>query len=200
VTTAPSLFVEAPADVDRHFVVYGISWETYGALRASFDESQPGLRMTYLEGTLELMSPSREHEKIKTLLGRLLEAWAEESGVELQGAGSTTFRKQAVARGLEPDECYSLDDIGEVPDIAIEVVTSHALVDKLEVYRGLAIPEVWVFKAGALTVYRLRGARYQAGDRSVLLPTLDLPLLASFVRADAKQTATVKKYRAALRG
>ena len=63
---------------DRRFVLYGVPWETYVTMRDTLDESGSNIRMTYLEGTLELMSPSRSHEDYKTLIARLLEAYAEE--------------------------------------------------------------------------------------------------------------------------
>ncbi len=133
-----------------------------------------------------IASPSRDHE-FKTLLARLIEAWADETGTDLEGLGSTTFRKEALERGLD------------LPDFAIEVVVSSALVDKLAVYRGLGIREVWIFKDETLSVYELAGGAYVAQSTSDLLPTLDLALLASFVRSDAKQSAAVRAYRAELR-
>src|SRR4051812_4062010 len=89
------------ADADQHFVLYGVSWERYEALRELLDDV-PGLRMTYLEGTLEIMSPSRTHERVKTLVGRLIELYALEKDISLYGYGSMTFRKRAKERGLEP--------------------------------------------------------------------------------------------------
>ena len=83
----------------------------------------PGVRMTYLRGALELMSPSRLHEDVKTRLARLLELWALERDVPLYGYGSTTFRVEPRERGLEPDECYVVGQpMAEVPELAIEVV------------------------------------------------------------------------------
>lgn len=128
---------------DRRFVLHGVPWETYVALRDTLDESGSGLRMTYLEGTLELMSPSRNHEDYKKIIARLVEAYAEEKDLDLRGYGGMTFRKKAKKRGLEPDECYSLGRMGKRPDIALEVVVSSGLVDKLDVYHGLGVPEVW---------------------------------------------------------
>lgn len=194
-----SPFTSRVLEPDARVVIHQVPWETYVAMRDMLDASGSGVRLTYLQGELEIMSPSRDHESIKKLIARLLEAWADERSVELEGFGSTTFRKEARERGLEPDECYSVGDLGEVPDIAIEVVVSSALVDKLEVYRGIAVPEVWVWKDGVLTVYRLASNGYQAHAASEVLPNLDVALLASFVRSDAKQSAAVRAFKAKLR-
>ena len=62
-------------EVDRFVVVHGVSWEQYETLRAALDDI-PGLRMTYLEGALEIMSPSSRHEHIKKMVARLVECFA----------------------------------------------------------------------------------------------------------------------------
>lgn len=88
-----------------------------------------------------------------------------------------------------------------MPQIAIEVVVGNPLVDKLDVYAGLGIAEVWVWQSSArgIAVNRLRQGSYERGDQSALLPDLDLSLLASFVRPGESHTALARGYRAALR-
>ena len=101
--------------------LYGVTWKEYDTLVTLFMDRFPGLRMTFLEGTLEIMGTSSEHERLKTIIARLLEMYAVEKRVIFNGYGKTTFRKEAVKRGLEPDECYCLGELKEVPDIAIEI-------------------------------------------------------------------------------
>jgi Uma2 family endonuclease len=105
----------------------------------------PGLRLIDLEGTLEIFTPSREHEMITKVLARLLERYTEEVDIPLHSYGSTTFRQEAKARGLEPDECYCVGALKELPDFALEVNLTSGGVDKLAVYQGLNIPEglIW---------------------------------------------------------
>src|SRR2546423_7095740 len=149
-----------PSDHERRFVLHDIPWWMYVALRDALDH-RGSLKMTYLEGDLELMTPSTLHEDAKTIIARLIEAWAMERNVDLRGFGGATFRREAKQRGLEPDECYKLGSLDKdgVPDIAVEVVVSSGLVDKLEVYAGLGVPEVWLWQheSGALAVWRLVG-------------------------------------------
>jgi len=179
-------------------VLNGVTWEHYEAMLALLGDGQPALRMTYREGTLEIMTTSPYHERLKKMIARLLEMWAVERNVPLTGYGAATFRKQAMERGLEPDECYVLGELVDVPDIAIEVVYKH-VIDKLDVYAGLGVPEVWIWGEGALVVHRLVGSGYQISERSGLLPGLDLAELASFVQRDLSQTEVVRAYRDALR-
>lgn len=188
---------------ERRFVLHGVPWWTYVSLRDALDD-QSGLKMTYLEGTLELMSPSNLHEDAKTIIARLIELWAMELDVDLRGFGGATFRKEARQRGLEPDECYKLGklDDGDVPDLAIEVIVTNPLVDKLDVYAGLGVAEVWTWRPSTATVvvHRLVAGRYEVRDRSEILPALDVALLSRFVRPGESQTQLAKAYQAALRG
>jgi Uma2 family endonuclease len=188
-----------PSRVDQRVRMHGVSWQAYEALLAwRAESSRP--RMTYLEGELELMSPSRSHEIMKTRLARLLEAWAEEIGIALDGAGSWTIRDAAVERGAEADECYVLGsaEAASRPDVAIEVVWTSGGIDKLEVWRKLGVPEVWIWEDGALVFHVLRGQRYARASRSVLLPTLDPAVIARFMTGGAQPDA-VKRLRAELK-
>lgn len=190
-------------DAERRIVLNGISWAQYEAILGALGDS-PGVRLAYLEGVLEIMSPSRRHERIKTMLARLLEVWATETDAPLEGFGSATFRKQAKERGFEPDECYVIShrrvEDPETPDLAIEVVLSRWDLDKLSLYAGLRVKELWLVRAGALEIHVLRGASYRRAKRSRLLPKLDVELLWRFAtREDLTQTKAARAYAAALR-
>src|SRR5947209_4563463 len=95
----------SPAHIDQRVFLHGMSWQAYEALLAWRGESS-GVRMTFLEGELELMTPSIDHEDCKKRLGRLVEAWGDEMGIVLEGAGSWTIKDPSVERGAEPAECY----------------------------------------------------------------------------------------------
>jgi Uma2 family endonuclease len=185
-------------ETERCFTMTGVSWEQYEALLDDIGDDFPGLHITYLEGTLEIMSPSRRHELNKTNIGLLLEAYFQETRTRFYGLGSTTFRKKAKARGAEPDECYCIEAEKEFPDIAIEVVKTSGGINKLEVYQGLEVPEVWFWKNDRFSVYRLRDSQYEQAIRSECLPNLDLDLLASFV-VQSKPSDAVLDFREAIR-
>lgn len=187
---------------ESRFVLHGVPWWTYVALRDALDD-HAGLKMTYLHGTLELMSPSTLHEDAKKIIARLVEVWAMERDVDLRGFGGATFRREAKERGLEPDECYKIGKLDDdaVPDIAIEVVVSAGLVDKMAVYAGLGVPEVWEWRPGtrSIIVHRLVADAYLARDRSEILPDLDVAQLSTFVQPGESQTQLAKAYQAILR-
>ncbi len=181
---------------EQRLLVHGVTWGQYVAIRELLGD-HPGIRMTYLEGVLEIMSPSREHERSKTLIARLIETYAIEKRIRLNGYGSATFRKEARERGAEPDECYVLGALKEVPDIAIEVVFTSGGINKLDVYSGLGVPEVWFFEEGRFSLFRLVDDGYVSIPKSSLLPELDLDLLTQFVDSE-DQTEAILAYRDAL--
>lgn len=183
---------------DQRVVIYGVPWQTYSAIRELLDS--PGLRMSYIEGTLELMTPSPLHELRKTTIARLVEVFALERDVPLVGYGSTTFRREAKERGLEPDECYVLGgELRDVPDIALEVVIKSGGIAKLPIYAGLGVREVWFFQNDSFGLYRLEGEEYERIERSALIPALDFDLLVRFAIRDDQHEA-VREYRDLLRG
>jgi Uma2 family endonuclease len=184
-------------DADQRVFLRGVSWRRFlDVLAARGDES--AVRVTYIGGVLELMSPSINHEMIKKTLARLVEAYADELGLDLYGIGSWTLKSKLKKLGIEPDECYSLGKPGKVPDLAIEVVWTSGGLDKLDVYLGLGVREVWVWEEGKLAAYVLRGERYVRAARSRLLSGIDLALLARLAsRPD--QPVAVRELRAALR-
>jgi len=192
-------YTEHTEPIDQRVRLHDISWEDYEALLAMRGESS-ALRVTYLEGELEIMAPSLNHEFLKKRLARLLEAYAEVMGIELEGYGSWTVKKEQKQRGVEPDECYVIG-VGETPperpDIAIEVVWTSGGIDKLEVYRGLAVPEVWVWQNNTLRFYSLHGANYVPSPRSGLLPELDPAAMIRFMNAPS-QTQAVSGFRQVL--
>lgn len=194
-STAQSFPTADPQDEQR-IVLYGVPWEAYVSFRDALD--RPGIRMTYLEGTLEIMSPSGTHEVSKSQIGRLLELFCLERGIPLYAYGSTTLRKKKKQRGLEADESYRRGEDGRVPHIALEVVVTRGAIDKLDVYRGLGVREVWVYEKGAFTVFVLHGDAYSPAERSEVLPEIDLLVLARHV-AMPDQHAALLLYRDEIR-
>lgn len=196
VATSPLPVHRPSGSEERRILLSNVPWSTYVVLRDSLDSA--GVRMTYLEGSLEIMSPSREHEIDKKQIARLLELFCLERDIPLYGYGSTTFRREEKERGLEPDECYCRDRDAEVPDVAVEVVHTSPLLDKLEVYRGLGVREVWVYREGAFSVVALRGDRYEPVPASEVFPEVDLAAIARHA-AIPDQHAALRAFRDELR-
>ncbi len=192
-----------PATTD-HFVYLHVTWDEYERLLAMRGEGSVP-RITYLRGLVELMSPSRYHESDKKRFARLLEAWAEEAGVVLEGYGSWTLKSAREERGAEADECYTVGRVAagddDRPDVAIEVVWTSGGIDKLEVHRKLGVREVWFYERGSLRFFILDvesgEEKYRQAPSSELLPHAPWPLFLACM-AEPDQTAAVRALRAGL--
>ncbi len=199
-TDSPVPRGEYVPEADQRIVLYGVDWsgfETMLALRG--ERSSP--RVTYLDGVLEIMSPSRDHENIKSMIGRVLEAYCLDRDIPFGAYGSWLLKKKPKKSGVEPDECYVFAEDPKTkprPDLAIEVIWTSGGIDKLEVYKRLGVDEVWMWKRDAITVYGLAGSRYVKRPRSAWLPELDLQMIC---RATHHKTinAAVAEMRAASR-
>jgi Uma2 family endonuclease len=185
---------------DHFVVIHDVTWKDYERLLAIRGERAVP-RLTYLEGVLEIMSPARSHELIKSVIGCLVETWCLEHDVVFSPYGSWTLKKRKEERGAEADECYVFGDAlePERPDLAIEVLWTSGRIDKLEVYRKLGVREVWYWRKGRITPYVLRGERYRAATKSKFLPHLDLEELASFIDHAPPVSAAIRAYRDRLR-
>ncbi len=172
-------------DPEERFTTSGVSWEIYEALLAKLEDNSH-YRVTYLDGVLEIVSPSIRHEKVKKNLAILLEHFLYIKRINCVPMGSTTFRNKARKAGAEPDECYCIGEEKSVPDIAIEVNITSGNIDKLEIYRRLGVKEVWMWRNNGLNLYYLReeipkkfvdSYGYERIQKSVFLPELDISLL-----------------------
>ena len=160
----------------------GVAWEDYVRLR-DIPESR-NVRMTYDEGSLELMSPSKLHERIAELLGRFVAAWTEERGIAVQGCGATTFGREDLQKGLEPDKCYYIQHVEAVrdrdeldlavdppPDLVIEVDITSPSRHRFPVYARLGVPELWLWRNDQLRWFCLGDdGHYATADDSIALP------------------------------
>jgi Uma2 family endonuclease len=184
---------------DKIVILHDATWADYQRLLEMRGErSSP--RFTYLEGALEIMTPSRPHERLKSVIGRLVEAFCLENDVEFTPVGSWTLEKKEESRGIEPDECYlfGTETDPDKPDLAIEVIWTSGGIDKLDIYRKLRVREVWFWRRGRVTVHVLRGESYEERPTSEVLAGIDLAELVQYVdRPTASQA--IREYRAALR-
>lgn len=195
---------------DGYIVLRDISWPTYEALLKDLS-GHPGVRVAYDRGSLEIMSPSKLHERLKKLLAQVLEILTLELNIRRQSAGSTTWKRSDLARGIEADECYYISTVARVrdkdradltvdppPDLAIEVDLQTPDLDKLSIYAALGVPEVWKYDGHQLRVHVLQpDGRYLEVEQSPSFPFLPLDQLARFLsRArDVDEVELLREFR-----
>ena len=191
----------------------GVSWETYESLLR--DLGNDGPRMAYDRGLLEIISPSKKHEKFKKLVARLIEAYTEELGIDIGSTGSTTFKLRMKERGLEPDESYYVQNESRVrakddidlqvdppPDVAIEIDLRQSPLDKLGIHAALKIPEVWSHDGKHIVIHLLQASgEFVDGKRSRAFPDLPLRELERFLDrvGSESETQVIRAFRQWLR-
>lgn len=193
----------------RYMVLQGVSWSTYQALIHDL-ESAPAKRLTYDQGTLEIWATLPTQERMKCLLGRMVEATTEELAIEIRSLGSTTWSWEDLQKGLEPDQCYYIQNerlvrgkdtidltVDPPPDLAIEVDYTSSSIDRMAIYAALGVPEVWRFDGETLTLYGLEAGEYRPQEASAVLPLLQRADILRFLQASQTmgETSWVREFR-----
>jgi hypothetical protein len=189
---------EPSEEDEQRVLLHDVSWATYVMLDDAIGSR--GVKLTYLEGWLEIMTTSMRHEVSRAQICRLTELFCLERDIPLYSYGQTTLRREEKQRGLEPDNWYRRGGDGWPPQIAIEVIVANPLLDKLEVYRGLDIREVWVYqhRLTAFEVFALRGENYELTAGSEIIPELDLSRIVHYLQQPDQHEA-LKAFREELR-
>ena len=185
----------APAIAEPRIPVYDITWHQYQHFIEMF-YGHHNIHLTYLQGVLEIVTLSPEHEMLKTTIARLLYVYADVMNIDLFSCGSATCKSEAAMRGLEPDESFCIGQRQTFPDLAIEVIVTSGGINKLEIYQGLRVAEVWFYKNEKFELYRLKSdySGYDAIVQSQFFPSLDLDLMTGYIQPD-REPEMVRAWR-----
>ncbi len=157
---------------EQRTVLHNISWETFETLLRETGDDR-GSRFAHDGSTLEIMTPFSEHENPECNFHNLIIALAEELNTEIKSAGSTLLKRKIVRKGIEPDNCYYIQnelavtgretlDLANLPapDLAIEIDISSSSVNKLDIYLPLGVSELWRYDGNNLKFYKLLEGKY----------------------------------------
>lgn len=199
-----------PEPTRGHVLLENVSWKTYAALLADLGERRR-YRMFYDRGLLEIISPSSKHEKLKKLIGRLIETFTLENRIKIVSVGSTTWKSALRARGAEADESYYVQnepkvrgkedidlDLDPPPDLVVETDITTSVLDRLNIYTSLGVREIWRHDGSVLTIYQLKAdGQYQVLKESAVLPMLPMADLEKFIdqRHQLDETELVWAFR-----
>ena len=198
---------------EQRTVLHNISWETFETLLRETGEDR-GSRFAYDCGTLEIMTPLLEHESYKSNFGNFIIALAEELQIEIKSAGSTTLKRQVANRGIEPDNCYYIQNESSIrgrqkldletdppPDLVIEIDITNSSVNKFGIYSALKIPELWRYDGRNLIFYQLQSGQYIEGESSLAFPLISVNDMSGFIEQSKTmgEIALLKSFRAWVR-
>lgn len=194
------------------FVFEDVTWEYYTQTLEALDRSGQHGRVTYDRGRMEIMTVGRKHEIIKMAISRLLEVYACEMRIGIEGVGNVTCRRAGMDQGLDPDECYYVTSVykgtpdvldldnNPPPDLAVEVELSNKLGERAAIYAQLGVPELWRFDGLAVIVMERAGDEYRPVEKSRFFPAIDMKEFSQFViRAIKDQRTAVLEYSDLLR-
>jgi Uma2 family endonuclease len=196
-------------DRENSVLLRDTSWQTYVNLRDA-DENYR-IRMTYDRGDLEIMSPSKPHERLGYLIGRFIDLWTLERRIPVQSCRTTTFRRKDLRRGLEPDNCYYIEHeavvrdrehvdltIDPPPDLVVEVDITSRSIDRLPIYAALGVPEVWQWREETLHIWRLNSKKqYSEVESSRALRGFPFARMIDFLklRTSFDETTLLRKFQ-----
>ncbi|NJK70640.1 MAG: Uma2 family endonuclease [Microcoleus sp. SU_5_3] len=189
-----------------------ITWQMFETLLTELGESRAS-RLSYSKGTLEIMVPLPEHEVGKENIGDFVKIILEELDIEFLPLGSTTFKNEKMAEGVEPDACFYIQNEAAVrgknridlttdppPDLAIEIdLTSRT---QLNNYEALGVPELWRYNGRKLEISVLQDGKYVKGNVSLQFPHLPITDVIPQYLAQSKtagRNVAMKAFRAWVR-
>lgn len=159
-----------------------VSWEEFKSILQELGEKRAA-RVAYSKGTLEIMVPLPEYEKPKDLISDIVKTLLKKTVRRYEPFGSTSFKRENTA-GVEPDACFYIQNYQQMisrrrlepddppPDLEIETdVTSKTTLDA---YEAIAVPELWIYDSGKLTIYLLRDGKYVKSIASPSFPNVPL--------------------------
>lgn len=174
-------------------ILHDIVWEEYEEILDALGEAK-GLRVSYDQGTLQIMTLSTRHEKYARLIDNLVSLFSITRRIKVLCYGSSTMKKQDKLRGAEPDSCFYVQNadlvggksdidfnIDPPPDIVVEVDLGHDSVSKFPIYAALGVNEIWRYDGQFLTMYHLTQGQYAAAAASQALPELSSETLTEFL-------------------
>jgi Uma2 family endonuclease len=190
-----------------------VDWDEYEHLLSQM-EMFPGHRLSYDCGRLDIMSPKRDHEAYKFLIGSIVQLLAEEEQIDIEPSGTTTLRRKKLEIGAEPDESFYIQNAARVvdhletnleldppPDLVIEIDTTNESLQKFKIYAALGVPEIWRYDGRQVHFYTLANEGYEKIQNSVAFPVLTAADLTQFLeqRKTEGHSKTLRAFRQMLR-
>jgi Uma2 family endonuclease len=198
---------------EQKVILQNISWETYQRLLAEHQENC-GTHFIFDNGRLEIIVLSYRREILKSTIALLVDILAEEFEIDIEGAGSTTFQREELAKGFEPDACFYITNAERVPgkkqldlavdpppDLIIEVDITSPSLNRFPIFAVFGVPEVWRYQNGQVIFYKLEADKYTETKTSIAFSNVTSDLITKFVELSqqVKRTVWLRQVRESVR-
>lgn len=198
---------------EQRVVFRNISWQTFKAMLTEMGEERNS-RLTYDQGTLEIMTPLVPHERWNRQIERLIWVLVEELGLNILSVGSMTCKREDLERGAEPGSSYYIQNeqlvrdkeeinlpVDPPPDLVLEVEYSRSAINKLRLYESMGVPEFWRYDGRVLSIYTLDKEQYQPCENSPTFAPIVVSEIPRFIEETKKigEVAMVRSFRAWVR-
>jgi Uma2 family endonuclease len=168
----------------HRIILTDVNWSKFEEILQELGEKRAS-RIAYSQHKLEIRMPLPEHEFDKEIIGDMVKILLEELEIDRECYGSTTFKRKDMTAGIEPDNCFYIQNyrlmigkrrldltVDPPPDLAIEVdVTSKT---QLSAYEALGVPELWQFSHGSLRINILQEDEYVESSFSPTFPNFPI--------------------------
>ncbi|MEM8807775.1 MAG: Uma2 family endonuclease [Cyanobacteria bacterium P01_G01_bin.38] len=118
----------------QRLLVQHLSWQDFEQILEELGDHRAA-RIAYSHGTLEIRMPTPEHEVDKELIGDFVKMLLDGLEIDCECFGSTTFKRQNMDSGLEPHQCFYIQNHAQMrgkrrvdltvdppPNLAIELI------------------------------------------------------------------------------
>lgn len=192
-TTTPQTEVVLNVPAGKSALLENVDWHTFEAILTELGDHRAA-RLAYDRGLLEIMAPLPEHEYYKEAIGDLVKDLADELDIDYETLGSTTWKRQDLLAGVEPDNCFYFQNESRIrgklnfdltqdppPDLALEIDMTSKSLNRMPIYARLGVPEIWRYDQG-LKIYQLQDDAYIETTTSLAFPKFPVQQIIAFIQ------------------
>lgn len=93
----------------QRLLIHQLDWLAFEQILTEIGEKR-STRIAYSQQTLEIRMPLPQHERAQTILGDIVKIILEELDIDCECFGSTTFKREDINYGIEPDKCFYIQN------------------------------------------------------------------------------------------
>ena len=202
IPATPNAEVLLNVPVGKSVLLENVSWQLFETLLVELGDHRTA-RLAYDQGMLEIKAPLPEHEYYKEAIGVLVQDLADTLDVDYETLGSTTWKRQDLLAGVEPDNCFYFQNEPIIrgkldfdltqdppPDLVLEIDMTSKSLDRFPIYARLGVPEIWRYDKRQIKIYQLQGDKYVEANKSLAFPLIPVQQIIPFI---AQHRASGKK-------